>query len=253
MKIVGIIQARMSSSRLPGKVLMEVKGKPLLQWQIERLARSSMMDSLVVATTSNPGDSGVCSLSEKLGVTCHRGSENDVLDRMYLAAIKADADIVIRLTGDCPLVDITVCDSLIRFFLDSEADYANTSPHFAEGLDCEVMKISALDKAWKEATLSSEREHVTLYIRNSGLFDCKVLDNDRDDSKYRITVDEEADFKVVRHLFEQLKDPVTDQFDSVRAILDRDKDIFALNSSIIRNEGMKKSLETDSVFIPENN
>jgi spore coat polysaccharide biosynthesis protein SpsF (cytidylyltransferase family) len=251
MKVVGIIQARMTSSRLPGKVLMEVAGKPLLQWQVERLGQSEMIDTLCIATTTNEDDRPVQTLAGAMGVPCYRGSEADVLDRMYQAAREAGAEHVVRLTGDCPLVDVAVCDSLIRFYLAAECDYAHTASTFAEGLDCEIMSFAALESAWRNAKMTSEREHVTLYIRNSGKFSCRCLENVEDEGMYRITVDEKADFEVVRYLFERLKNPVTDGFGEVRKLLDEAPEIFALNSEIIRNEGVQISLKNDGVLVTD--
>lgn len=248
MSVVGIIQARMTSTRLPGKVLMPVAGKPLLQWQVERLRHSKAITSLCLATSVNKEDDPICDLADCIGLSVYRGSELDVLDRMYNAACHFGARHIVRLTGDCPLVDVAVCDRLVDLYLRSGCAYANTSAQFAEGLDCEVMSFAALEDAWQNARMASEREHVTMYIRNSGVYECLQLENTQDDSKYRITVDEEADFEVVRYLFENLKQPVSDGFAAMRLLLDSAPDIFALNSSIIRNEGALKSLANDYVF-----
>lgn len=228
--------------------MMEAAGKPLLRWQIERLQRSELLDSLVVATTGNLDDTPVAELAERMGISCYRGSEHDVLDRMYRAALGFEPKSVVRLTGDCPLIDVSICDELIRLFIQSDCDYANTSPRHAEGLDCEILSFAALETAWREAKMASEREHVTLYVRESGLFKCAQLDNVRDDSKYRITVDELADYEVVRFLFENLSDPVRDGFDAVRELLEKHPEVYSWNNNILRNEGVMVSLKNDRVF-----
>ena len=204
-KVTAIIQARMTSTRLPGKVLMEVMGRPLLSYLIERVRFSKMIDKIIIATTVNKEDDPIVELCQKEDIIFYRGSEDDVLDRYYQAAKKYNATHIMRLTADCPLIAPDICDSIADAYFENGVDYIRTGETFAEGLDCEIVGFKALSKAWLEAKLKAEREHVTLYIRNHPeLFKTMVKENETDDSRYRITVDEEEDFLVVRTILENL-------------------------------------------------
>ena len=165
-KVVAIIQARMGSTRLPGKVLRMLAGKPMLAQEIERVKESKKIDSLVLATSDQSQDDPVAALGESAGVKVFRGSEQDVLERYYLAAKVAGATVVVRLTGDCPLHDPKVIDEVIEHFLAEGLDYTYIPTNYPEGVDTEVFSFKALEQAWKDARLPSEREHVTPYIRN---------------------------------------------------------------------------------------
>jgi len=248
-KITAIIQARMTSTRLPGKVLMEVMGRPLLSYQIERLRFSKRIDKIIIATTVNKEDNQIVELCQKEGLDFHRGSEDDVLDRYYQAAKKYNAAHIMRLTADCPLISPDMCDSIAGAYFESNVDYIRTGETFAEGLDCEIIGFGALAKAWQEAKLKAEREHVTLYVRNHPeLFKTMVKENETDDSRYRLTVDEERDFLVVKAILENLYKG-NDSYFTVREIksyLDAHPEVYSLNSDIIRNEGLLKSLRSES-------
>ena len=239
----------MGSTRLPGKVCREVLGTPLIEYEIERLRLCESVDAVVLATSDLPADDPVAEVGKRLGTAVCRGSESDVLDRYRQAARQQRADIVMRVTGDCPLLDPAVCDRSVRAFLDSGADYLCTSPRVAEGLDCEVMTSEALDTAWREAALDSEREHVTLYLRNHPeKFRCASYEPDRDDSGYRVTVDEPEDFEVVKAVLEALVPAhgLAFSFDEVRRFLDANPEIMALNGSVIRNQGLITSMEKEN-------
>ena len=246
MKVTAIVQARMTSTRLPGKVLMEVMGRPLLSYQIERLRFSKIIDKIIVATTVNKEDDPIVKLCQKEGLDFYRGSEEDVLDRYYKTAKKYNAIHIMRLTADCPLIAPDICDSIAKLYFESGVEYIRTGETFAEGLDCETIGFKALIKAWLEAESKSDREHVTLYIRNHPeLFKTMVNENETDDSRYRITVDEENDFFVVKAILENLYKG-NDSYFTVREIksyLDSHPEVYRLNSDIIRNEGMLKSLQ----------
>lgn len=166
MDITAIIQARMGSSRLPGKILKEVCGKPLLYHQVERVKNCKLLSQIIIATSDQAQDDPVAELGQLIDCPVFRGSENDVLDRFYQAALQYDAKIIMRLTGDCPLLDPHVCDQLIRLFLKSGVNLAHTGQSFAEGLDCEILDFPTLKKAWENAALPMEREHCTLYVYN---------------------------------------------------------------------------------------
>ena len=251
-KVDAIIQARMTSTRLPGKVLMEVMGRPLLSFQIERLGFSKMIDSIIIATTTNKEDDPISELAQKEGLNFYRGSEDDVLDRYYQAAKEFKANNIMRLTADCPLIAPEVCDIIANAYFESSVDYIRTGNTFTEGLDCEVIGLRALTKAWLEAKLESEREHVTLYIRNHPeLFKTMVKENDIDDSRYRITVDEEKDFIVVKTILENLykEEEICFSIEEIKNFLEENPDIYQLNTGIIRNDGLLKSLQDDKTVI----
>lgn len=247
--IVGILQARMGSTRLPGKVLMEILGRPLLQLQIERLKRSKLMDQLVVATTESPLDNAVENLCSLIEVPCFRGSENDVLDRYYQAARKYDADYIVRLTGDDPLSDPELVDRMINKMLIEGCDALSNSfqPTYPEGLDATILSFKALKKAWSEARLQSQREHVTPYIfaENSD-FNVYHFRQKRDDSKLRWTVDYEEDFRLIEQIYNALylKNP-SFTTDDVYSLLDKDPLLKSLNSKFFRNAGLIESQKND--------
>ena len=248
MKVTAIIQARMTSTRLPGKVLMEVMGRPLLSYQIERLRFSKMIDKIIIATTVNKEDNSIVKLAQKEGLNFYRGSEDDVLDRYYQTTKKYNVKHIMRLTADCPLIAPEICDSIADAYFENGADYIRTGETFAEGLDCEIIGFGAIAKAWLEAKLKSEREHVTLYIRNHPeLFKTMVKENDTDDSRYRITVDEQEDFLVVKTILENMYKGNDSYFTAreIKIYLDAHPEVYRLNSHIIRNEGVLKSLQDD--------
>ena len=250
--LVAIIQGRMGSTRLPGKILMQVMRRPLLSYQIERLRLSKSITRIVVATTKNSEDDPVVELAQAEKVQIYRGSERDVLDRYYQAAKTFSADHIMRLTADCPLIDIDICDRISNEYFTSGFDYVRTGETFAEGLDCEIMSFKALERSWRNAELTSEREHVTLYIRNHrDQFAVKIVESATDDGKYRIAIDEEADFRVVETILRNLYLRNSPYFgiETIKKFLKANPDIYALNTDIIRNEGLLKSLEEDRALI----
>lgn len=246
-----IIQARMSSSRLPGKVLKEVNGQPILFYLWKRLCLSTEIKKIVLATSKDSSDDCIAAWAKSNGILLYRGNLEDVLDRYYFAAKENNLDDVMRITADCPLIDSAICDQLIRFYKKSCADYAQLSPRFAEGLDCEVISFSALEKSKKEARLPSERAHVTLYARNHPKeFRCVILENSSDDSRYRITVDNPEDFEVVSSILSHfLKNGtlVTAFWPALREFLDQNPALMKKNACITRNEGLQKSLLADQI------
>lgn len=208
MKTVAIIQARMGSTRLPGKVLKKVLGKPLLEYQLERVKKSRLIDEIVVATTVKEQDQPIVDFCMEKGVSCYRGSEEDVLARYYEAAKAYEADIVVRLTSDCPVIDPDVIDRVIQAFLeDEEADYVSNTLErtFPRGMDTEVFSFQALEQAFQSARMQSEREHVTPYIwKNSDRFSIKSVFHRDDLSIHRWTVDTPEDFELIKKMIEHL-------------------------------------------------
>lgn len=247
-KIAAIIQARMTSTRLPGKVLMPCMERPLLSYLIERLRFSKYLDEIIIATTVNAEDEAIVLFAEGNGLPFYRGSEADVLDRYYRAAQVFGVDHILRVTSDCPLIDPRLCDRVIDAYRTSDVDYVHTGPTFAEGLDCEVFSFAALEQAWREASLVSEREHLTLYLHNHPeLFKKMTMVNETDDSRYRFSVDEEEDYVVVKAILEGLYKENAEPFppDEIKAFLDNNPSVAECNAHIIRNEGLVISLQND--------
>lgn len=218
-RIVAISQARMTSTRLPGKVLLEAAGKPLLVHHLERLARSPGLDAVVLATTVNAGDDPLAACAAGLGVPVFRGDEQDVLGRFAGAAAMAGADLVVRVTSDCPLIDPALVGALVAAFLKGRAetpplDYQSIdTTRYPRGLDAEILTRAALDEAAARATDPAEREHVTPYVyRRPDRFRLgKPLAPASDPGAHRWCVDEPADFELVRRLLETLR-PVNPDF-----------------------------------------
>ncbi len=209
MKIVIINQARMTSTRLPGKVMREVLGKPLLEYQIERLRRVGLADEIVTATTVNASDDAIVQLSERLGVATFRGPEQDVLARYHGAARAFGADVVVRVTSDCPINDPAVIDQVIGRYLDADGrlDFVNTAlcPSFPNGIGAAAFSFRCLDIAHREATDPAEREHVTPFIFwRPERFRLDCVRNDSDCSRQRWTVDTPEDFELMRRIIEHL-------------------------------------------------
>ncbi len=253
MKIIAIIQARSGSSRLPGKILKPILGKAMLLHMLERVGRSKKLNGIVVATTDQSGDDKVEEIVKKAGGRVFRGSELDVLDRFYQAAKGEKADIVIRLTGDCPLMDPEVIDEVITHFENSQGkiDYTSTPSNYPEGLDIEIFPFSALEKSAQNATLPSEREHVSLYIKNHPeLFMCATwTKGEIDNSKMHWSVDTENDFEFVKKIFEELY-PTNPNFgkDDVLKLLEKHPEYLEINKGGTGYEGLAKSLREDEEY-----
>ena len=217
--IIVVLQARASSSRLPGKVLKPILGKPMLLHQIERIQRAKVPARVVLATSRNPEDDAVAHIGQNAGIVVYRGDLDDVLDRFYRASEPFAPSHVVRLTGDCPLTDPGIIDAVTRFAVDGNYDYASNSirPTFPDGLDVEVATFEALQIAWREATTRSDREHVMPFLHRQ---------SDR--------------FTFVEAIYQALY-PAKSAFDSgdVLAYLEANPSLAALNSGFVRNEGFK--------------
>ena len=249
--IAAIIQARMGSKRLPCKTLAEIYRKPMLYWVVERVKYSPTINEIIVATTTEPENQSILALADQWGVKSCAGSSSDVLDRYYQAARSFGVDIVVRITADCPLLDPSIIDRSVRTFLECNCDYASTAypvASFPDGLDVEVFSFCALEKAWKEASLGSEREHVTPYIwKNPHMFRLKSILNAEDLSAMRWTVDEERDLEFVREVYGHLyqKNGSIFGMNEVLGLLKEHPEILNINQGIKRNEGYQKSLIED--------
>jgi spore coat polysaccharide biosynthesis protein SpsF len=256
--ILAVIQARMGSSRLPGKVLREVCGRPLLALQVERMRRSRRADRILVATPDTLADQPLAALSRGLGLACFQGSENDVLDRFYQACRSVgldDADAVVRVTADCPLLDPELLDEVIGTYLAGSYDYVTNTlpPTFPDGLDVEVLRFAALAQAWREAELPSDREHLTRFIRRRPeRFRHGNLAHDPDLSALRWTVDQEEDLRFVTRVFEHFRGGGTAfSWREVLAFVDGHPDIAGLNCGIVRNAGVQSALVRDQQFLAD--
>jgi spore coat polysaccharide biosynthesis protein SpsF len=245
--ILAIIQARMSSSRLPGKVLLPLAGKPVLEHVVERLSICRTIDKIVVATTKESSDDLINIFCKKKNIACYRGSLDDVLDRYYQTAKSFNAKTIIRITADCPAIDPIVVDAVVSGFLSGNYDLYGLSGQFPDGLDCTVFSFVALEKAWKEAKLLSEREHVTPYIeKNPHLFKNGGLEYFKNLEAKRWTLDEPDDYEFLKRVFNILysyEKPFY-SYDILDLLVDNPK-LESLNNKIIRNFGYLKSLEND--------
>ena len=201
MTTIALIQARMRSSRLPGKVLRRLNGKPVLDWVIDRAALARRLDRIVLATSDDPADDILAAHARARGIAVERGSERDVLDRFAKAAAAQKADVVVRITADCPLIDPALIDAVIECRARSGADYASNiaPPTYPDGLDVEVFTAAALHRAATEATEPFDREHVTPYLRRDPFTQANIT-HDEDLSGLRWTVDEAADLETVERL-----------------------------------------------------
>ena len=249
-KTILITQARYGSTRLPGKVLKEIAGKPLLQIHLERLKNCKTISEIVVATTINEEDAVIYEKVIDWGFSATRGSESDVLDRFYHAVKDKNVDWIVRVTSDCPLIDPVLVDKVISYVQASNKDYGSNTiiENYPDGQDVEVIKYSALEYAWKNSKLLSEREHVTPFIRNNSdlkggiLFKAINYPCDFDFSKIRMTVDESRDFELISILINHLGTDKT-WLEYTNYIIENK--LTEINDSIIRNEGLLKSLKND--------
>ncbi len=239
MKTVAIVQARMGSTRLPNKVMRRIGGVPMIELLLARLARSTELDQIIVATSTDPRNQVLVEHVLGLGYACEQGSENDVLDRFIKAGTAHGADIVVRITGDCPLVDPALVDACVSEFRLTGVDYFNntTPPTYPDGLDIEVIRMAALVRAAQESDSAYDHEHVTPYVRESGHFSTAAMKNEEDLSGLRWTVDEPADFEVASNVFAHFAPEVHFGWAQVLELQSTHPQLFVANNQIQRNEG----------------
>ncbi|MBT3981948.1 MAG: glycosyltransferase family protein [Bacteriovoracaceae bacterium] len=240
-KTVVIVQARMGSTRLPGKVLNPLEGIPLLEHVCRRIQSSKLSDLLVIATSIDPNNDPIDKLCDSLGIECFRGSEEDVLGRFYCAAVNHKPEYVVRITADCPLVDPEIIDHAINLISNGGYDYVSNTepPTYPDGYDVEVFKFEALKKAHHGAEHKYQREHVTSYItENQALFKCHSFAAPEDLSHMRLTVDTSEDFEVIKLIYSSLysKNHLF-SYEEVVQFLKKNPQILELNSHFERNEG----------------
>jgi spore coat polysaccharide biosynthesis protein SpsF (cytidylyltransferase family) len=250
-KVVIIVQARMGATRLPGKMMIDIAGKPVIQHVIERARLSKKVAEVWLATTTSHVDDVLDDWAQENDVPCYRGSEDDVLDRYYKCAEQAGAGVVVRVTGDCPLNDFKVIDLVIDEYTKQKGavDYVSNihPPTYPDGLDTEVFSFAILEQAWKEAKLKSEREHVTPYIwKNPNLFKLKNIEHTEDLSKHRWTLDTPEDLHFLRLVIEEGQSRSGFcGLNQILSIVDAHPDWQEIVAGIQRNEGYMESLKTD--------
>jgi glutamate-1-semialdehyde 2,1-aminomutase len=239
MKVVAIVQARMGSTRLPNKVMKVVVGRPMIELLLTRLAQSKELNQIVVATSVDERNLPLVRFVQSLGYACEQGSENDVLMRYVQVARVHHADVVVRITGDCPLVDPRLVDECIRRFRTADVDYLSNvvPPTYPDGLDIEVVTLAALERAASESEKQYDREHVTQYVRESGTFRTAAMQNDTNLSALRWTVDESADLEVIQKVFQHFSPEVNFGWRQVLGLYNSKPQLFTANKQIIRNEG----------------
>lgn len=247
--ILGIIQARMGSTRLPGKVLQEIAGQPMLWHVVKRTERANQIDKVVVATSDDSSDDEIARFCERENIPCFRGSEVDVLDRFYQTAKHYQPQIIVRITADCPLIDGGVIDKLITEFHTENADYASSALIYTypDGLDAEVFTFAALAEAWTNAKKLTEREHVTPYIRLSEKFKAVgIRAEDTSGKGMRWTVDEPNDLRFVQEVYAHLSNQPFFGWRDVLEVLKHNPKLIEINQKTIMNEGYYKTLYTQA-------
>ena len=239
MKIVAIVQARMGSTRLPNKVMMKINHVPMIELLFNRLSKSKYINQIALATSDNDNNLPLVNHIENLGYKVFSGDENDVLGRYFHAARLFKADAIVRITGDCPLVDSALVDEVIDGFINSNADYASNRepPTYPDGLDVEVVSIKALEDAQENAQDDFQREHVTPYIINSETYKKFYLENSEDLSAERWTVDESEDFTVVKNIFDFFHPRIDFSWKEVMQLRKDNAEMFTENQHLVRNEG----------------
>ena len=248
--IAAVVQARMGSSRLPGKTLADVAGRPMLARLVERARRIEGVQAVIIATTDRPADNAIVAFADQAGLPVHRGSETDVLDRVHGAATRFGASVIVRVTPDCPLLDPVIAGRVLARFREGGGllDYVSNTqpPTFPDGQDTEVFSLAALATAWREARLTSEREHVTPFIwKQPGRFRLANVTHVEDLSHLRWTVDEPADLEFVRAVYRRLGAEQPFGMEDILELLEREPSLLDLNRSFTRNEGYAKSLRAD--------
>ncbi|HKZ02341.1 MAG TPA: glycosyltransferase family protein [Pyrinomonadaceae bacterium] len=251
MPIVAIIQARLGSTRLPGKVLKPIAGKPVLWHLLDRLKYCKNLEQVIVATTTQKRDGAIEQFCSENSVFCYRGSEQDVLDRYYQAAKKFRADPIVRITGDCPVIDPTIVDEVMERYFDGGYDFCGLAGEFPNGLDCTMFSFAVLEDTWKNAELPSEREHVCPYMEKHP----EIYKNGRHEkfqglSHHRWTLDEEADLLFLQQVFHRLYKPGSIFLtQDILNLLENEPRLMEINRGLVRDEGYMKSLKEDEEYL----
>ncbi len=237
MRVIAIIQARMGSTRLPGKVLEEVGSQTVLARVVERTRRAKRLDEIMVATSELPADDGISATCAQRGWACFRGSEKDVLDRYYQAALVCGAEAVVRVTSDCPLIDPEVVDLIVGTFLDQRVDYATNDfpPTYPRGLDAEAFTMAALTRAWGKAKETYQREHVTpFFYENPELFSVASVRAESDYSGYRWTLDTPEDLQLIREIYRRFDNRDDFSWREVLSLMQREPELALINAHVLQ-------------------
>ena len=250
MNVIAFVQARMSSKRLPNKVLLPLMGKTVLEHIYERLGYCKTLSKIVIATSYDDTDKTIIDLCKKNKMSYYQGNLNDVLDRYYKAAVSFNADVIVRITGDCPVIDPKIVDEVVNNYFKNDYDLYALSGDFPDGLDCQVFKFQALERSWKEAKLLSDREHVGTYIEKTSpeLFKIGGLCKFKDLSHHRWTLDEPKDYIFLKEIFARLY--IQDKIfytEDILKLLTKETDLIQINKGITRNKGYIDSLKNERV------
>lgn len=244
-RVVAIVQARMSSRRLPGKVMLPLAGKPVLWHVVSRARLIRGVHEIVVATSEDSSDDLISAWCENNSVPCFRGSLDDVLERYVACAEQYEADVVVRITGDCPLIDPETSSLVVHEFLSSSADFASLAGSFPDGLDTQLFSLDSLRIASQATHIKSDREHVGPYIeRNPARFNIVEVNRFSGLGHLRLTLDEMEDYLLLIELFDK-HGAESMSFSQVKHVLDRFPELQRINRAIPRNEGFAVSLEND--------
>lgn len=250
MNTIAIVQARMSSTRLPGKVLKLLAGKPVLDHVVRRVQQCKNISKVVVATSIDESDTLIQSWCEENNIICYRGSLNDVLDRFYQAAKIYNAKNILRITADCPVIDYTILDEVIERHQQGDYDYYGLKGDFPDGLDCTVLSYKALSTAWFNAKLYSEREHVGPYIeKHPELFKLGGYEKFKNLSHLRWTLDEPNDYDFLKIIFDELY-KINNYFghELILDLLKQKPNLNKINNQVTRNEGYLNSIKHDKII-----
>ena len=248
-----ILQARITSKRLRNKVLKKIKGKTIIEIMIERLKFSKFYKGLIIAIPKNKKNKKLYDFLRSKGLNVQTGDENNVLRRYYSIAKKNKIKNIIRLTSDCPLIDYKIIDKVANKFFKEKLDHVCTDKSFAEGLDCEIFSFQTLKKIFKKAKFNSEKEHVTLFIKNNlKMFKTDKVKNTQDHSNYRFTLDEKKDFQVIKKIINRFPSIIKNEYISSEKIINflrKNNQICKINSNITRNEGLLNSYKSEGLRI----
>ena len=250
MTIVGIIQARLGSSRLKGKILSDIDGEPMLYRVYSQIKNCKLLDKIIIATSNLREDDRTIEFLEDKNIECFRGHDTNVLDRYFQCAKQVNADIIVRMTADNPLIDPEIIDSVIQHYNENNFDYVtNNNPRtYPYGMDVEVFSFNALKQAWLKSTLPSEKEHVTGYIINTKEFKKGNVSSGKDFPGIRLTVDRINDLKLIREIFLKIKKrPIL--INHIIKLHDTEPELFKKNMEYVPDEGYLKSLKEDEEFL----
>jgi glutamate-1-semialdehyde 2,1-aminomutase len=239
-KVLAIIQARHDSTRFPGKVLKKINNQSILEIIIKRLSKCHDISKIIVACSDNKNDVKIINLCKRLNIDYFAGSEHDVLERFYKASIKFKGSNILRITADCPLIDYVIVDKIINNFFSTNVDYASNinPPTFPDGFDAEIFTFAALKTAHKQANLQIEREHIRPFMLNNKSFKKFNLKSIKNYSSIRLTIDEPADFKVIKNIINHFKNNLFFLYEDIICLYKKKKSFFLDNMHINRNEGL---------------